>query len=129
MSMSTAVEIHFHGLDRSEALEDRVRAKVAKLARHCERMTRCRVVLGAAQRTAQRPKIYQIKIEMSIARRSPVIVVHEREGSHAGEELLLAVREAFEIARRKADGLSTRIGARGRLERGRRRPSAPSAEA
>jgi hypothetical protein len=56
--------------------------------------------------------------------RRPIVVSHEREGSHANEELGLALREAFEAALRKVDGTATKIGRRARLERGRRRPQA-----
>jgi ribosome-associated translation inhibitor RaiA len=122
--MDTPLEIHFHGIEKSEAVEQRVREKVAKLAKHFGRLTRCRVVLEAPHRSPQKPKVYQIKIELGMPGRRPIVVSHEREGSHANEELGLALRDAFEAALRKVDGMSTRIGQRARLERGRRRPQA-----
>ncbi len=128
--MHSDPEIHFHGIDKSEAIEERVREKVAKLERHFGRMTRCRVVLEAPHRNPQKPKVYQIKIEISLPRRKPLVISHERAGSHAHEELALAIREAFEAARRKADELASKIGGRTKLERGRRRPRpSESAEA
>ncbi len=125
--MSTPIEIHFHGIDKSEAIEERVRDKVAKLEKHCGRMTRCRVVLEVPHRSPAKPKVYQIKIEISLPRRRPIVVRHEREGSHASEELALALRDAFEAALRKVDGVSTKMSARTKLERGRRRPRAIAA--
>jgi putative sigma-54 modulation protein len=122
--LDTPLEIHFHGIEKSEAVEQRVREKVAKLAKHFGRLTRCRVVLEAPHRSPQKPKVYQIKIELGMPGRRPIVVSHEREGSHANEELGLALRDAFEAALRKVDGMSTRIGQRARLERGRRRPQA-----
>jgi putative sigma-54 modulation protein len=127
--MNTPVEIHFHGIDKSEAIEQRVREKVAKLAKHFGRMTSCRVVLEVPQRTADRPKVYQIKIEIGVPRRRAIVVRHERVGSHASEELSLALRDAFEAALRKVDGVATKIGQRSKIERGRRRPRAESSEA
>jgi putative sigma-54 modulation protein len=121
--MDTPVEVHFHGIERSEAIAQRVQEKVAKLARHFPRMTSCRVVLDAPHRNPQKPKVFQIKIEIGVPSRQPIVVSHERAGSHANEELLLALRDAFEAALRKVDGVATKIGARPRLERGRRRPS------
>jgi ribosome-associated translation inhibitor RaiA len=118
----TPVEVHFHGIEKSAALEQRVRDKVARLQRHFERMTSCRVGIEIPQRTAGRPKVYQIKIEIGVPRRRPVVISHERKGSHAGEELALAIRDAFEVAQRKVDGMAARIGERSKLERGRRRP-------
>jgi ribosome-associated translation inhibitor RaiA len=120
--MHTDPEIHFHGIDKSEAVEERVREKVAKLERRFGRMSRCRVVLEAPHRSPQKPKVYQIKIEISLPRRKPIVVSHERAGSHAQEELALAIRDAFEAALRKVDDVSSKITARTKLERGRRRP-------
>jgi ribosome-associated translation inhibitor RaiA len=121
--MNTPLEIHFHGIEKSEAVETRVREKVSKLARHFERMTRCRVVLEAPHRSPQRPKVYQVKIEIGMPGRRPIVVSHDREGSHAGEELPLVIRDAFDAALRKVDGMSSKIGQRSKLERGRRRPN------
>ena len=122
--MTDGVEIHFHGIEKSEAVEDKVRAKVAKLEKHFGRMTRCRVVLEAPHRSPQKPKVYQVKIEIAVPSRQPIVVCHEREGPHANEELKLAIRDAFEAATRKLDGVATKLTQRAKLERGRRRPSA-----
>lgn len=127
--MATQVEVHFHGIEKSEAVEQRVREKVAKLKKHFTKMTSCRVAIEVPQRTADRPKVYQIKIEIGVPRRAAVVVSHERTGSHANEDLPLAIREAFEAALRKADGMSAKISQRSRIERGRRRPSLPNGAA
>ena len=86
-------------------------------------MTSCRVAIEVPQRSADKPKVYQIKIEIGVPRRSPIVVSHERTGSHANAELPRAVRDAFEAALRKVDGMSARIGQRSKIERGRRRPA------
>jgi ribosome-associated translation inhibitor RaiA len=121
--MNAPVEVHFHGIQKSEAIEQRVRDKVAKLEKHFGRMTSCRVVLEAAQRNALKPKVYNIKIEIGVPRRRPIVVSHERIGSHASEELSMALREAFEVVLRKMDGVAIKRTQRSKLERGRRRPS------
>jgi putative sigma-54 modulation protein len=126
--MNAPVEVHFHGIQKSDAVEQRVRDKVAKLEKLSGRMTSCRVVLEATQRSALKPKVYCIKIEIGVPRQRPIVIRHERIGSHASEELTLALREAFEVASRKLDGLASKRGQRSRLERGRRRPSAAARE-
>jgi ribosome-associated translation inhibitor RaiA len=124
----TQVEVHFHGIEKSEAMEQRVREKVAKLQKHFERMTTCRVGIEVPQRsTPQKPKVYQIKIEIGMPRRKAIVVSHERVGSHANEELGLAIRDAFEAATRKVDGVAAKIAQRTKLDRGRRKPR-PAAE-
>jgi hypothetical protein len=87
-------------------------------------MTSCRVAIEAPQRSPQKPKVYQIKIEIGVPRRKPIVVTHERVGSHANEELALAIRDAFEAARRKVDDTAAKIGQSSKLERGRRKPRA-----
>jgi hypothetical protein len=77
---------------------------------------------GGSARSPQKPKVFQIKIEIGLPRRQPIVVCHEREGSHANEELPLAIRDAFAAALRKVDDVGTKITARPKLERGRRRP-------
>jgi putative sigma-54 modulation protein len=121
--MHTPLEIHFHGIEKSEAVEERVREKVSKLEKHFGRMTRCRVVLEVPHRSPQKPKVFQVKIEISLPRRQPIVVCHEREGAHAHEELPLAIRDAFEAALRKVDDVGAKA-IRTKLERGRRRPQA-----
>ncbi|MGE3064705.1 MAG: HPF/RaiA family ribosome-associated protein [Hyphomicrobiaceae bacterium] len=120
--MDMPVEIHFHGISKSDAIEDRVREKVAKLARHFERMSRCRVVLEAPHRNPQKAKVYLVKIEIGIPSQQPVVITHEREGANATEELGLAIRDAFEAAKRRVDEISSRITERSRNERSRRKP-------
>jgi|RhiMetdeSRZDD1v2_1073273.scaffolds.fasta_scaffold82455_6 ribosome-associated translation inhibitor RaiA len=128
--MNTLPEITFHGIEKSEAIERRVLEKVAKLERHFGRMTRCRVVIEAPNRSPEKLKIFQIKIEISLPRRQPIVITHERTGSHAHDELPLLIREAFDAALRKVDDMAYKTGARTKLERGRRRPrTGASAEA
>jgi ribosome-associated translation inhibitor RaiA len=123
--MNTSIEVSFHGIEKSDALEQQVRDRVAKLKKHFARMTSCRVAIEAPQRTAGKPKVYQIKIEIGVPKRTAIVVSHERKGGHANSELPRAIRDAFEAALRKVDGVSARIGQRTKIERGRRRPTAP----
>jgi putative sigma-54 modulation protein len=123
--MDTSVEVHFHGIEKSAAIDARVREKIAKLAKHFDRMTSCRVVVDVPNRSPQKPKVYQVKIEIGVPGRRPIVVKHDREGSHATEELGLALRDAFGAALRRLDDTSSKIGQRSKLERGRRRPSEP----
>ncbi len=121
--MDTPVEIHFHGLEKSDAVEQRVREKVAKLKRHFDRMTHCRVVLEAPHRNPAKAKVYQVKIEVGVPGQNPLVITHDREGAHAQDDLGLAVRDAFEAAVRRIDEVSAKLASRTKQERGRRRPS------
>lgn len=121
--MPTQTEVHFHGIEKSEALEARIREKVAKLSKHFERLTRARVVIEASHRNAQRPLAYLIKIELSVPARKPIIITHERAVSTGNDEIQLAIRDAFEAAARKVEDTARKLSERSRAERGRRRPA------
>ncbi len=120
--MPTQTEVHFHGIEKSEAIEARILEKVGKLAKHFERLSRARVVVEAPHRNAQRPLAYLIKIELSVPGRKPIVVSHERPVSQGNDELQLAIRDAFEAATRKVEGTARKLSERSRAERGRRRP-------
>ena len=124
--MTTSFEVHFHGLERSEAIEAKVNERFRKLARHFPRMTECRVVLEAPSRNAAKAKLFRVKIEMSIPGHKPLIVTHDREGGSAQDDLLLAIRDGFEAAVRRVDETGERIAKRARTERNRRRPAPQS---
>jgi putative sigma-54 modulation protein len=127
--MTTDLDIHFHGLEKSEAVENKVKEKVAKLKRHFDRMSACRVVLEAPNRNAAKAKVFSVKIEVSVPNGKPIIINHEREGAHANEDLSLAIRDAFEAATRRVDEVGAKIADRAKSERGRRRPAQPVTDA
>ncbi len=123
--MTVPLEIHFHGLDKSDAIETRVREKFAKLEKHFDRMNSCRVVLEAPHRNPAKAKIFQVKIEISVRGGKPIIINHERAGAHANEDLPLTIRDAFDAALRQVDELAHQMATRARSEQTRRRPHAP----
>ena len=75
--MNTPLEISFKGLDKSAAVEAKIAEKAAKLEKHFDRMTHCRVVVSAPNKHAHKGKIYEIKIDIGIPEHAPVIVTHE----------------------------------------------------
>lgn len=121
--MRTQTEVHFHGIEKSEAVEMRIQEKVAKLEKYFERLSRARIVIEAPHRNAQKPLAYLVKIELSVPGRQPIVVSHERAGNQGSEDLSLAVRDAFEAATRKVEDLARKLSERSKAERGRRRPA------
>ncbi|HKZ97171.1 MAG TPA: HPF/RaiA family ribosome-associated protein [Hyphomicrobiaceae bacterium] len=121
--MDKPPEITFQGMEKSAAIEAKIAEKVAKLEKHFDRMTHCRVVVAAPHRHSHKGKIYRIKIEIGVPDRAPVVVTHEPEVSRANEDLVTAIRDAFDAARRRLDDAAARLSGTAKNERGRRRPS------
>jgi ribosome-associated translation inhibitor RaiA len=120
--MSTPLEIAFQGVEKSRALEAKIAERMVRLEKHFDRMTYARVVV-AAHRHSHKGRIYQIKIEIGIPDHAPLVITHEPEVSHAREDLLTAIREAFDATLRRLDDTAARLSGTAKAERGRRRPS------
>lgn len=121
--MDKPLEITFQGVEKSDAIEARIAEKAAKLERHFGRITKMRVVVAAPHRHSHKGKIYQIKIEIGLPDRKAVIVTHEPEVNQAHEDLVTAIRDAFDAARRRLDDSAARLSGTAKTERSRRRPA------
>lgn len=121
--MAASLDVHFHGIEKSDALEAKVREKFNKLQKHFDRINSCRVVLEAPNRNNAKAKLFQVKIEIAIPGQKPIIINHEREGGNPQDDLGLALRDAFDAARRRVDDLATKLAERARSESTRRRPN------
>jgi ribosome-associated translation inhibitor RaiA len=127
--MNTPLEISFKGLDKSTAIEAKIAEKAAKLEKHFDRMTHCRVVVAAPHKHSHKGKTYEIKIDIGIPGTAPLIVTHESPVGPAQEDLKIALRDAFEAAGRRLDDLVEKMKGASRAERGRRRPARPTEDA
>lgn len=103
-SMQTPLQITFHGVDHSDAVEERVRGKVAKLEQLCDRITGCRVVIEAHHRNANvdthKGEPVQIRIELAVPG-AELIVKRDPKDPHVNEEIGTALKDAFSIMERQ----------------------------
>lgn len=121
--MNKPLEITFQGVEKSEAIEAKIAEKAEKLEKHFDRLTHLRVVVAAPHRHSRKGKIYQIKIEIGLPDRAPVVITHEPDVNHAHEDLLTAIRDSFDAARRRLDDSAAQMSATAKAERGRRKPA------
>ncbi len=121
--MDTPLEISFKGLDKSRTIETKIAEKAAKLEKIFDRMTHCRVVVSAPNKHAHKGKTYEIKIDIGIPDHAPLILTHEASVGHAQEDLQIAIRDAFDAAKRRLDDIAEKINGAAKAERGRRRPA------
>jgi ribosome-associated translation inhibitor RaiA len=127
--MNTPLEISFKGLDKSRAIEAKIAEKAAKLEKHFDRMTHCRVVVSAPNKHPHKGKVYEVKIDIGIPEHAPIIVTHDSAVGHAAaDDLNIALRDAFLAAQRRLDETVERMNGGAKAERGRRRPAPVSSE-
>jgi ribosome-associated translation inhibitor RaiA len=104
--MNTAVQITFHQMAPSPALEADVRARVEELRRFCPRIVGCRVFVDLPHRHHAQGRQYQVRVEISVPRAQLVAGHSSDDASH--EDPYLAVADAFRAARRQLDTYARR---------------------
>ena len=105
--MQIPVQISFHGLDKSDAVETRIREKVTKLEQFFDRITACRVVVerhhGSRSNLATKDQPFHISIvvevpgEELVVRRDP----KDEASLKDHQDVNIAVRDAFAAMQRQ----------------------------
>jgi ribosomal subunit interface protein len=96
--MIKPVEVVFHGIERSNAVEEHVRDEVAKLERLHPQVTRCRVTIGLPHNRQQQGKLFDVHLELAVPGKE--LVVNRAPGQ---EDMYATLRDAFDVARRQLD--------------------------
>lgn len=98
--MQVPVEIVFHNVDRSPAVEAAVRERVAKLEQFSESITSCRVTVEAPHRHHQQGNLFAVRVDLRFPGGEAVVNRSPSE-NHAHEDVYVALRDAFKAARRQ----------------------------
>jgi ribosomal subunit interface protein len=96
--MNKPLQVLFHGVDRSVAVEDHVRDKVAKLERLFPQITGCRVTIAMPHTHQHQGNKFDVRIDVSVPGKELVV---NRE--HGDEDMYITLRDAFDAARRQLD--------------------------
>ena len=109
--MPAEVQVTFRGMDPSPAVEARVRRRVEDLQQVSDRIAASRVVLEAAHKRHRQGTIYNVRIDLTVP--GGTIAVNREPGEdHAHEDMHVAVRDAFDAARRKLQDHIRRLDGR-----------------
>jgi ribosomal subunit interface protein len=100
--MQRPVQITFHDLDRSEALEIHIRQKAAKLEEFYPHITGCNVAVEMPHRHHNQGKLFNIRIELHVPG-SEIVVNRDPH-----EDVYVALREAFDAANRQLEDYGRR---------------------
>ncbi|MGA3402775.1 MAG: HPF/RaiA family ribosome-associated protein [Acetobacteraceae bacterium] len=98
--MSFALHIAFRNMDASASAEALVRQRAEELEHLSDRISACRVVLDCAHRQNQLSRLYRVHIDLTLPG-GPIVVNRDAGSNHAHDDLQLAIRDAFDAARRR----------------------------
>ena len=105
--MQIPVQISFHGIDKSDAVETRIREKVSKLEQFFDRITGCRVVVERHHRSRNNLTAKDQPFHVSIVVEVPgeELVVKRDPKDFAAlrdhQDVNIAVRDAFVTMQRR----------------------------
>ena len=105
--MEKTLQITFRNLDRSDALEADIRQHADKLERSCEGIIGCRVVVEARHKHHRRGNHYHVRIDVAVPGAS-LVAERDPDSHHAHTDVYVAVRDAFDNARRQLEDFARR---------------------
>ncbi len=99
--MAAELQITFRNIDASESVERKVRERASELEQFFDRIIACHVVIEGPKRRRQ-GDLYRVRIDLTVPGKK--IVVKRSPNEHqAHEDIYVAVRDAFDAARRRLE--------------------------
>ena len=102
--MKLPLQISFHGIDHSDAVEERIRAKAAKLEQYCDKIVGCRVAVerhhANTSNLHHKGEPFHIRIDVTVPG-TELVVRRDPKDSHINEDIFVALRDAFQAMERQ----------------------------
>ncbi len=108
--MDIPLQVTFRNMDPSDAVEAKVRERAEKLETYFGHITSCRVVIEAPHRHQHKGKQYHVRIDIGVPARPDIVVSRDPGNRNAHEDVYVAVRDAFDAARRQLEDHHRKIG-------------------
>lgn len=102
--MQVPLQITFRNMETSEALEDYIRERAAKLDSSCENMVSCRVVVEAPHKHQRKGGLFHATIEITLPKET-IVINREPDQHKSYKDAYVVVRDVFDSAQRKLRGV------------------------
>jgi ribosome-associated translation inhibitor RaiA len=100
--MQTPLQVTFHQVPASPALEANIKGCVEDLESICNRITSCRVSVEAPHRHKQNGRLYKVDIDLSVPG-AQLVTARSPDADVTHRDAFIAVRDAFRAARRQLE--------------------------
>jgi cold shock CspA family protein/ribosome-associated translation inhibitor RaiA len=94
------LQITFHGFGPTPAIERTLHRKLTWLRRYHPHIMSCRVTLEAPHRHQRKGRLYSVRVDVTVPG-GDLAVTRSPSLDHAHEDLQVAIRDAFDSARRE----------------------------
>ena len=98
--MELPLQITFRNMDKSEWIEASVRRRAAELDRYFDRITACRVLVEASNRSRHKGKTYHVRVDLTVPG-DELVIRRDPSKRQEREDIRVAIRDAFEAATRR----------------------------
>lgn len=100
--MQIPLQITFRHLDPSAAIEADIRDKAGKLEQFADDIISCRVVVEAPHKHHYKGRIYTVNVDITLPGEE-IVASHHSDEHHAHEDVYVAIRDAFNVAKRQLE--------------------------
>lgn len=100
LAMQLPLQITFHQMEPSPALEARIRKLAERLEKFSPHIMRCHVTVEAPHRHQRQGMLFDVRIDITVTGKE-IAIRRTRPADHAHEDPYVALRDAFRAARRK----------------------------
>jgi ribosomal subunit interface protein len=101
-------QITFRDMPVSAAIEAKIRERAQALDKFFPNIVACKVVVESTARAHHKGKLYYLRVDLTVPGKQIVSKRHPGE-NHAHEDIHVAVRDAFDEARRQLEDYSHRL--------------------
>lgn len=106
--MQVPLRITFQNMPPSPAVEAHIRERAEALDRFFPNIVSCRVAVKSSARQHRQGKMYHLRIALTVPGHE-IVVKRDPPEHHAHEDILVAVRDAFDAARRQLEDYARRV--------------------
>lgn len=90
-----------NGLESSPSLQARIEREAAKLERFSDRITACHVAVVGRSGNRRHGDLFKVRLRLTVPGRVDIVVDRNPDADHAHEDPYVAIRDAFNAARRR----------------------------
>lgn len=110
--MQIPIQITFHGIDKSDAVEGKIKERVDKLGKYSNRIIGCRVVVESHHKSHSNLNTnaapFHVTIHLSVPGED-LVVRRDPKEMRAHEDMQIALRDSFEAMERRLKGYTQKV--------------------
>lgn len=105
--MKLPLQISFRNMEPSAAMEDTIRKRAEELDQFYDQIMSCRVMVEGLHHHHRKGNLYHVRIDLTVPN-DEIVVSREEDLHHSHTDVYVAIRDAFDAARRRLEDYSRR---------------------